>query len=144
MGGPQKRRGRDPELHEIHIDIAAANEYTGQHGELTFVADEDGNIIQLRAHNGQKKGGFAVPMAPGNVMVAAAMRVVLPPVEITVPAGGSMTVRHALGYFPDVQMISSLGEIMSFGDLSVTHDDVENVTFANAGATDLTLLVIFG
>ncbi len=144
MSGPQARKGRDPELHIVHQGLAAANAYPGQYGELTFVADANGDIIQLRAHNGTKLGGFAMPLAPGAGLMASMCRVVLPPFPITVPAGGSFTLNHVLGYIPDVQLLNADGDIVTLPDISITHDDVENTTFNNADIVDLTFTVILG
>ena len=142
MAGPQGRKGRDPELHFIHTSIAEANRYTGQAGELTFVANANGDIVQLRAHNGIKAGGFAMPLAPGAAVMAEMVRVVLPPFVITVPASGSFTLNHLLGYIPDVQLLDGTGAIINIPDITIVHDDVENTTFINAGIVDTTFTVI--
>jgi hypothetical protein len=144
MSGQQKRRGRDPEVHEIHASLAAANAYVGLAGEMTFVADVNGQIIQLRAHNGLAAGGFALPLAPGAAVMAAMTRVVLPPFKVAIPAGGSMTLSHGLGYIPDVQILSATGEVLRMPDIGVTHDDVENLTFQNNGAAAAAFNVVLG
>ena len=144
MAGPQGRKGRDPELHFIHTSIAEANRYIGQAGELSFVANANGDIIQLRAHNGTKVGGYAMPLAPGAALMAEMVRVVLPPFIITVPALSSFTLNHQLGYIPDVQLLNGAGAIIMPSDITITHDDVENTTFNNANSVDETFTVILG
>ena len=144
MAGPQGRKGRDPELHFIHTSLAEANRYTGQAGELTFVANANGDIVQLRAHNGTKIGGYAMPLAPGSALMAEMVRVVLPPFIITVPALGSFTLNHQLGYIPDVQLLDGSGALVTLTDISIVHDDFENTTFHNANSVDETFTVILG
>ena len=68
----------------------------------------------------------------------------MPPFPITVPAGGSFTLNHVLGYIPDVQLLNADMDIVTLSAISITHDDVENTTFNNADIVDLTFTVILG
>ena len=108
-----RERGRDPEQHATHAGAAAADNFTGMHGELTFVADggsAHAAVIQLRAHNGIDAGGYVVAAVP-----ASEPRAVLPTASVppAFPAAGKETlISHELGYTPLVQVLDAAGHVV--------------------------------
>lgn len=120
-----RERGRDPEQHVTHAGAAAADNFTGMHGELTFVA-EGGSahaaVIQLRAHNGIDAGGYVVA-----AVAASEPRAVLPvasvPPEFTAWGGGTL-ISHELGYFPLVQVLNDLGYVVPPTSIAVNELEI--------------------
>ena len=132
-----RERGRDPEQHVTHAGAAAADNFTGMHGELTFVA-EGGSahaaVIQLRAHNGIDAGGYVVA-----AVAASEPRAVLPvasvPPEFTA-AGEETLISHELGYFPLVQVLDAGGYVVPPISVEVNELEITVAAPASNAAND--------
>lgn len=120
-----RERGRDPEQHVTHAGAAAANNFTGMHGELTFVA-EGGSahaaVIQLRAHNGIDAGGYVVAAVPASEPRAVLPTASVPPAFSA--AGEETLISHELGYTPLVQVLDADGYVVPPNSIEVTELEI--------------------
>ena len=111
----KRERGRDPEQHVVHASRAEANAFTGMHGQLTFVAGIDvadaKAILEARAHNGLKPGGYIVPMIPSEEVRSPLTFASVPP-NFVAPAMDDLLISHELGYIPLVQVLDAVGNIV--------------------------------
>lgn len=130
------RRGRDPEQHVVHTSVAQANAFKGLHGELTFLADGAGAespIIEIRAHDGLRYGGYSIPVTPA-AAVPAPMPVAraVAPVPVTTTADSeAVVIAHELGYYPMVQVLKADG---TPGVVTLEHHDAQSLTLVIATA----------
>lgn len=139
------RRGRDPEQHLIHENRAAADAFKGMFGEITGVAEGEGEgayIAELRFHNGVTYGGFAIPLTAALPEVPASLTVAraVDPVEVTTTGPDeAVAINHDLGYLPIVQVLNDVDD--SIVAASVQHHDEQNVTVTIPLAGDYTILL---
>lgn len=118
------RRGRDPEQHIVHASAAEANRYTGLHGELTLVVNND-QIVALRAHDGINPGGAVFTAVPT-------------PTRITAEANTTVVVEHNMGLPPMVTAIGQDGSEVR--PIAIGHTDTAVLmTFEDAG--DYTIIL---
>jgi hypothetical protein len=140
MSATKVRLGRDPELHLIHETRAEADAYTGRPGELTYVRSAPaGPLIQVRAHDGLVKGGYAVQLEPPTeITTFMRLAAAVPPMNVAVPGTSPYTVHHQLGYFPIVQVLNTAGAQVG---VNIVHNDAENVTLTFPVAGNYTLIL---
>ena len=135
----KRERGRDPEQHVIHPGREVGNAYIGMHGQITGIADvladDPKAIVELRFHDGITPGGHAVPLIPGAETPRSPLTFASVPPEFPLPAGGTLTINHELGYRPLVQLIAADGEVVADTRLSVV-ETPRTVAAAPTGATN--------
>ena len=122
-----KRRGRDPEQHEIIVDLPAAARHVGLPGELTAVSDPDsGAIISLRFHDGVSAGGSPVPVG-GPGAGATPPATILPPTDFseTAPPEAGVLIVHNLGYWPLIGYLDAAREVIAAPAGTVASHDEE-------------------
>lgn len=136
-------RGRDPEQHVVHATRAEADRFKGMHGEITLVADgttDPGSIVELRAHNGVKYGGFAIPLTDsGATPTPLPVSRVVPPMAVTTTgADEAVVVEHGLGYFPMVQVLDNTGLPVA---APIQHHDDQSLSVTIAAAGDYEIIL---